>query len=209
MKLELHVLQNFAPSNLNRDDTGAPKDCELGGYRRARISSQSLKRAMRDVFVSGGDVQKSDLGLRTKRLVHKLVEELTTKHKLNEKDAEKLAIAGVEGVGLGRSKKGEGQELWKTEYLIFVPSRVVALIGEVLFKHKDDLLLEEPAPEAAGAVVDPDGAAPKKKKSAKDAKKDAKSAFPSEAKKEIVTLLNGSGPRPFRPHDRGCSGVEC
>jgi CRISPR system Cascade subunit CasC len=44
MKLELHLLQNFAPSNLNRDDTGAPKDCEFGGVRRARISSQCPSR---------------------------------------------------------------------------------------------------------------------------------------------------------------------
>ena len=45
--IELHVIQNFPPSNLNRDDTGSPKDCEFGGYRRARVSSQSLKRAAR------------------------------------------------------------------------------------------------------------------------------------------------------------------
>jgi hypothetical protein len=38
--LELHLLQNFAPSCLNRDDTNAPKDAEFGGYRRARISRQ-------------------------------------------------------------------------------------------------------------------------------------------------------------------------
>ncbi len=50
MKLELHILQSFAPSNLNRDDTGAPKDCELGGYRRARIPSQCQKRAVREMF---------------------------------------------------------------------------------------------------------------------------------------------------------------
>ena len=25
--VEIHMLQNFAPSNLNRDDTGSPKDC--------------------------------------------------------------------------------------------------------------------------------------------------------------------------------------
>ena len=50
MKIELHLLQNFAPSNLNRDDTGAPKDCEFGGYRRARISSQCQKRAVRQAF---------------------------------------------------------------------------------------------------------------------------------------------------------------
>lgn len=48
--LELHLLQNFAPSNLNRDDTGSPKDAYFGGVRRGRISSQSLKRAMRMYF---------------------------------------------------------------------------------------------------------------------------------------------------------------
>jgi CRISPR-associated protein Cas7/Cse4/CasC subtype I-E len=47
MLIEIHVLQNFAPSNLNRDDTGSPKDCEFGGYRRARISSQCIKRQVR------------------------------------------------------------------------------------------------------------------------------------------------------------------
>ena len=47
MFVELHMIQNFAPSNLNRDDAGNPKDCDFGGYRRARISSQCLKRAIR------------------------------------------------------------------------------------------------------------------------------------------------------------------
>lgn len=47
MYIELHLIQNFAPSNLNRDDTNNPKDCEFGGVRRARISSQCIKRAIR------------------------------------------------------------------------------------------------------------------------------------------------------------------
>ncbi len=37
---EFHLIQSFVPSNLNRDDTGAPKDAMFGGYRRARVSSQ-------------------------------------------------------------------------------------------------------------------------------------------------------------------------
>lgn len=47
MFIEIHIIQNFAPSNLNRDDTNNPKDCEFGGVRRARISSQCIKRAVR------------------------------------------------------------------------------------------------------------------------------------------------------------------
>lgn len=49
MKLiELHILQSFPVSCLNRDDVGAPKSAVFGGVNRARISSQSLKRAIRE-----------------------------------------------------------------------------------------------------------------------------------------------------------------
>jgi CRISPR system Cascade subunit CasC len=50
--IEVHILQNHAPSNLNRDDTGSPKEATFGGYKRARISSQCLKRSIRksDMF---------------------------------------------------------------------------------------------------------------------------------------------------------------
>lgn len=49
MKLiELHILQSFPVSCLNRDDVGAPKTAVFGGCNRARISSQCLKRAIRE-----------------------------------------------------------------------------------------------------------------------------------------------------------------
>jgi CRISPR system Cascade subunit CasC len=49
MKLiELHILQSFPVSCLNRDDVGAPKTATFGGVTRARISSQCLKRAVRE-----------------------------------------------------------------------------------------------------------------------------------------------------------------
>lgn len=47
MLIEVHIIQNHAPSNLNRDDSGSPKSAMFGGYRRARISSQCLKRCYR------------------------------------------------------------------------------------------------------------------------------------------------------------------
>lgn len=51
MKLiELHVLQSFPVSCLNRDDMGTPKTAIFGGYKRARISSQCLKRSQRLLF---------------------------------------------------------------------------------------------------------------------------------------------------------------
>ena len=67
MLIEIHMLQNHAPSNLNRDDTGSPKEAVFGGFKRARISSQCLKRSIRrsDVF---RDQLSGSLGTRTRSL---------------------------------------------------------------------------------------------------------------------------------------------
>lgn len=69
MLIDIHMLQNHAPSNLNRDDTGAPKDALFGNALRARISSQAIKRSIRrsevfhDAFAEAGL-----LAQRTRRL---------------------------------------------------------------------------------------------------------------------------------------------
>lgn len=49
MKLiELHILQTFPVSCLNRDDLNSPKTAIFGGVQRARVSSQCWKRAIRE-----------------------------------------------------------------------------------------------------------------------------------------------------------------
>ncbi len=75
MFIELHLIQNFAPANLNRDDTNNPKDCDFGGVRRARISSQCFKRAVREDphFAQTTAVPISD---RTKLLKREISERL-------------------------------------------------------------------------------------------------------------------------------------
>ncbi|MFH2046692.1 MAG: type I-E CRISPR-associated protein Cas7/Cse4/CasC [Pseudomonadota bacterium] len=65
VKIEAHLIQNFAPSNLNRDDTGQPKSATFGGFRRARISSQCTKRNARERWRTEGTVSVGD---RTKRI---------------------------------------------------------------------------------------------------------------------------------------------
>lgn len=45
--VELHILQSFPVTCLNRDDVGAPKSAVFGGVQRARVSSQCWKRAIR------------------------------------------------------------------------------------------------------------------------------------------------------------------
>lgn len=71
MKVEIHLLQNFAPSCLNRDDTNTPKECDFGGVRRARISSQCFKRAIRQHFKGTNAIPA---GERTKELARVLTE---------------------------------------------------------------------------------------------------------------------------------------
>src|SRR5690348_12107062 len=98
MFVELHMLQNFAPSNLNRDDTNAPKDCEFGGYRRARISSQCLKRAIRTSFKEDHVLPPDRLAVRTRLLVDALTEKLEAAEK-SPTEASAVATAALLSVG--------------------------------------------------------------------------------------------------------------
>jgi hypothetical protein len=82
IKIEVHLIQNFAPSNLNRDDTGQPKSATFGGFRRARVSSQCGKRAARDWWRERGTVT---VGERTKRLQQLIGEKLVHDEDFNKK----------------------------------------------------------------------------------------------------------------------------
>ena len=65
--IQLHLLTSYPPSNPNRDDLGQPKSAWMGGTKRLRISSQSLKRAWRtsETFknVLSGKANNKGLGL--------------------------------------------------------------------------------------------------------------------------------------------------
>ncbi|NJL73500.1 MAG: type I-E CRISPR-associated protein Cas7/Cse4/CasC, partial [Candidatus Competibacteraceae bacterium] len=88
MYIELHLLQNFAPACLNRDDTNSPKDCIFGGVRRARISSQCIKRAIREHTRLHTPELAGKLGTRTKRLHQQLVKRLVALGRGTEESAE-------------------------------------------------------------------------------------------------------------------------
>lgn len=67
MLVQIHMIQNHAPSNLNRDDTGSPKEALFGGVNRARLSSQCLKRSIRQSEIFR-EAMSGHLGVRTRRL---------------------------------------------------------------------------------------------------------------------------------------------
>ncbi len=127
MFIELHLIQSFAPANLNRDDTGMPKDTEFGGYRRARISSQCIKRAMRlhPVFAQ---TTQTDVGERTKWMVRLLTPPLVAAGKPQD-EAQAVAVALAQAyAGKMDSKKPD-----KTSVLLYLSQgEIDAIAGQLL-----------------------------------------------------------------------------
>ena len=93
--IELHILQSFPVSCLNRDDVGSPKSAIFGGVTRSRISSQSLKRAIRE-FAQDQLPEARFGGERTKLIVEPFVKALQKHGVSDEKVAFDMAreIAG-------------------------------------------------------------------------------------------------------------------
>lgn len=169
--LDIHAIQTVPPSNINRDDTGSPKTAQYGGVTRARVSSQSWKRAIRKYFYDKGHIQNS--GIRSCDIVNyiakiivekdksisnedaiKLVEKTLNAAKLSTKDqklkalffisdnqADKFAQACLDK----KSDKTELQEILKTDTSIDI-----ALFGRML--ADDHSLNEDASSQVAHAI---------------------------------------------------------
>lgn len=161
--MDVHVLQTLPPSNVNRDDTGSPKTAQYGGVRRARVSSQSWKKAMRDYFREFGE--EEEVGVRSLDIVSYVKEKImeinpnydadkalelaektinkagvsTKEHKakalffMGNRQAKALAKAGLDG----QTDKKELQQILKNE-----PNIDIALFGRMV---ADDPSLNEDA----------------------------------------------------------------
>ncbi|MCA0270877.1 MAG: type I-E CRISPR-associated protein Cas7/Cse4/CasC [Proteobacteria bacterium] len=95
--VQFHLLTAYPPSNPNRDDQGRPKQATVGGAPRLRLSSQSLKRAIRESSYFENDLAGS-MGSRTKRLFEKLKAKLVAEG-ADDKAAAKAAetVAAIFG----------------------------------------------------------------------------------------------------------------
>lgn len=161
--IEFHLIQNFAPSNLNRDDTGAPKDAVFGGHRRARISSQCFKRAVR-LHAKAHDLVPTEAGsVRTKKLGLLLKEKLAHRGE----DVLPRARIALSAAGLEMDEQGI------TQYLLFLGRREIDAFAALIDQHWDELI--------------PPAAADEK---GKKSKKEAKASAP-EALKNAARVLDG------------------
>jgi CRISPR system Cascade subunit CasC len=174
MRIEIHVLQNFAPSNLNRDDTGSPKIADFGDHRRARISSQCQKRAVRNYFRDHALIPIENQAVRTKRLL----EHVRKRLEKPGRDEGAITRAVTTALAAGGLKLAEKN---LTQYLLFLGDGEITRFAQVVDKHFDALARD----------AEPPAAEPGKKKSAKKDKAEAKSAAPEEVQKAVPNLLDG------------------
>ncbi|MYX31489.1 type I-E CRISPR-associated protein Cas7/Cse4/CasC [Streptomyces sp. SID8381] len=135
--LDIHILQNVPPSNMNRDDTGTPKSAFYGGVRRARVSSQAWKRATRKRFEEL--LPPEELGVRTKKVVEALAERITAHDPSLAHVAAKLAeetLTTATGSSLETPKRkarddGEGGAAAESKYLMFLSRRQLDALAEL------------------------------------------------------------------------------
>lgn len=133
--IEYHVIENLPPSNINRDETGAPKTAYYGGCNRQRVSSQAWKRATREAF--GGLIADAQRATRTKRVVKLLADRIQAFSDLERDEAvtratKVLGLAGIK-VKQPRVKKGEEApaESYEAEALVFVSNQQLQALAEL------------------------------------------------------------------------------
>lgn len=177
MNIELHLLQNFAPSCLNRDDTNAPKDCRFGGYRRARISSQCIKRSIRRAFDESTLLTPEERAVRSNRLVAEIASQLA------DVSADPGQIRKIIELALS-SQKLTVDENGLTQYLLFVGRREISALARVIREHWDTLSELAPAEEGSESVDAP-------KKSARKKKAEKKAGIPADVTKAVNAVLDG------------------
>ena len=134
MFVELHILQNFPPHCLNRDDTNAPKDCNFGGYRRARISSQCIKRAVREYFQSHQEnlTLSGDLATRSKLFLSEMTRRLTEKGKEPEV-ARRFVRNAIEEIGICMADEE------RTSVLLFLGNKELEHLADAFANNWDEL----------------------------------------------------------------------
>lgn len=129
MLIEIHMLQNHAPSNLNRDDTGSPKECIFAGVKRGRISSQCLKRSIRRSPMFHEELGKDlHLGSRTRRLPQLVQDRLISMGI----DADVAAIAARKASGFGTKEGKEREADGNTAQTMFLSDSDVDAVVKVM-----------------------------------------------------------------------------
>lgn len=128
--LDVHAIQTVPPANLNRDDTGSPKTAQYGGVTRARVSSQSWKRAMRMQF------PYEIKGIRTKRFVELCEKIIDPSIDIDKESFEKDMTFMMDAAGFSVSDK-KGEALIKA--LFTYSTKQIEAFLKYYFENKDEI----------------------------------------------------------------------
>jgi len=150
--IQLHLLTFYGPANLNRDDTGRPKTAIVGGTERLRVSSQSLKRAVRT-----SDVFREELQGHVAERTQRLGEEIE-RHLLDKQTAPDTARSAARDVAghFGKIKGEKDDNPTRIEQLAFISpderAHAIALAERIAAGEKPDLKKEGLLRKADGAA---------------------------------------------------------
>lgn len=125
--LELHILQSVPVACLNRDDLNSPKTAVFGGVQRARVSSQSWKRAIRELADKDFDQNGLFKGKRSRLFISQITSRLVG---LGESEETAKALALCAGHYLAKlDPKQEG----KVKTLVFLSPLEYSIFANLLY----------------------------------------------------------------------------
>ncbi len=156
--LELHIIQSFPVSCLNRDDLNSPKTAVFGGVQRARVSSQSWKRAIREL---ARESLPTMAGQRTRLLVGGLVPLLRASGFPENASAVVAEIAAEQLSKIDTKKDSDG--FLKVTTLCFLSEMELRAVADAI-TAKDELRKASEELEVLLILPKPDGDDEKKKR---------------------------------------------
>ncbi len=191
VRIETHIVQGFGPHILNRGKSNEPKTAHLGGVRRNIVTSQCWKRAMRDVYRDLELFSEDELAFLTNRLVDEVAGKVTAPagtdpERVRGAVARALAGGGIKVV----------PETQRTQYLLFIPKRIILALAELVSAQLEPLL---PPPAAATSDTEPAPGEPKKaagKANKKAEKAAARQEVSPDLQQKIAALLADSARTP-------------
>lgn len=154
--INFHVLISHSPSCLNRDDMNMQKTAVFGGVKRVRISSQSLKRAMRKsayytAKLGSPSVRTRDLG----KLQARVHAHLAGRFDTGLVNQALSWISGKEGIAEG--VEADAVAPWSVEEIAYFCQLIQSREAEGIDAKKLEKEIEKnarPFREAMGQAVD-------------------------------------------------------
>lgn len=139
--IDVHALQSVPFANLNRDDTNSVKTVQYGNVLRTRVSSQSWKRAMREVFQE----RIGETAVRTRRIGERVSRELEQRGwptALAERAGGHVAAGSSIKFELAK-ERGESKKIVPnkvlTNALVYVPETAVSELADLADSHRGDI----------------------------------------------------------------------